>query len=56
MRTFRCDHCNEQVDEPICVDYPIRDEDDDVVSDEAHLCGWTCLVAWAMSEALDQRE
>lgn len=55
MRTFQCDHCGERVDEPICVDYPLLDEDGDVFSDEAHLCSWPCLVSWAMSEALDSR-
>lgn len=55
MRTFQCDHCGERVDEPICVDYPLLDEDGDVFSDEAHLCSWPCLVSWAMSEALDGR-
>jgi hypothetical protein len=55
-RCYVCDHCDERVDEPIVVEYPIEPAEDAEDEDDcgtAHLCSYACLVAWAMAEALD---
>lgn len=51
-RTHRCDECDNVTEDPIEVSYWVDDDGDDTWN-EWHLCSWSCLASFGMTQHLD---